>query len=305
MKQKLNHFAIFVLAGALLTACGNPEQASSSNKQASSYANASSTSSVSSSSSSSSKQTESSSSISSSSSSDNDTDKMPLDTMQDTTETTGVYGDGVSFDTSKLSRVDQCSDSDKRGGDPSYMSIVKDGKRVNAIYFSQTNSASTYWSKTDGNKNTYKEGSGSYNNNGYSEFRFAKTFDATITGTMTVEFDYVLTNLNVTTPAIVEAAKKGASGVDGRENDGTYVAQYAAKATAVGTEWPNGINLDQANYRAGENGYTVEGFFQNDAEWHHTKIQRAIASTTNGVVTFKLYHWVGEIAVTNFTITAA
>lgn len=56
MKQKLNHFAIFVLAGALLTACGNPEQASSSNKQASSYANASSTSSVSSSSSSSSKQ---------------------------------------------------------------------------------------------------------------------------------------------------------------------------------------------------------------------------------------------------------
>ena len=229
--------------------------------------------------------------------------KKPLETATTTEATDGVLGDGITVDTTKISRVDQSTSSDARGGTPEYISINKGGAKVNALHFSQSKPAISYWAKTDGNKDTYPTGSGSYNNNGYSEFRFAKKFGSEITGTMSVELDYALTNTNVTTPAAVEAAKAGASGKDARENDGTYVAQYAAKMTADGGTWPNGANLDEANYRAGENGYTVEGFLINDGAWHHVKIERAIVSD-DGTVTFKFYHWVGEIALTNVTITA-
>jgi|GEM_PF-6888670 len=297
-------FAFPLLMGALLAACGSNVKPSSS---AASNASAPSSSQAAATSSSSPAQTPSSPSSEASASSEGEDDRKPFETMEDTTETSGVYAEGVSLDLGKLSRVDQCADSDKRGVSSlsytSYTSIKKDDKRVNAVYFSQSNPASTYWAGTDGNKRTYPEGSGLYNNNGYSEFRFAKTFASEITGTMSVEFDYVLTNTNVTTPAEVEAAKAGATGTDNRENDGTYVAQYAAKMTADGTEWLNGANLDEASYTAGENGYTVTGFFENDEEWHHTKIQRAITSK-DGTVTFKLYHWVGQIALTNISITA-
>ena len=229
--------------------------------------------------------------------------KKPLETATETEATDGVLGDGIMVDTTKISRVDQSTSSDARGGTAEYISINKGGAKVNALHFSQSNPASTYWAEMDAGKKVegYTENSGHFNNNGYSEFRFAET----ITGTMSVEFDYALTNTNVTTPAAVEAAKAGASGTTARENDGTYVAQYAAKMTADGdaTTWLDGANLDEANYVAGENGYTVTGFLVNDGAWHHIKIERAIVSN-DGTVTFKFYHWVGEIALTNVTITA-
>ena len=300
MNHSLSRFAFPLLMGALLAACSSSTKPSSS-------ATSNAPTPVSSKASVSSKTPDSSkapSSEPSSSDSEEEDDRKPFETMKDTTDTSGVLGDGVSLDLTKLSRLDQCSDSDQRGGTAEYTSIKKDGARVNAVYFSQSKPAISYWAKTDGNKSSYPTGSGLYNNNGYSEFRFAKTFDAEITGTMTVEFDYVLSNQNVTTPAAVEAANPGASGKDARENDGTYVAQYKAKATAESSDWLNGANLDEANYRAGENGYTVTGFLVNDGAWHHIKIERAIVSN-DGTVTFKFYHWVGEIALTNVTITAA